>query len=183
MRAPKEFLRKKNHCLNKKGYFFVVDAIIAITIVLLGMFLLFSTGSRSFDQDQPLQTLEDFTTIATAQTLSESTNAYYVNTLLPARVVPLSDMTPTEEIGYLLLKYNETGNVTYLNYASNFTASLFNESIEDRYGASLSINDTIIYSRPVAATSFNIARTTVLYVRMNETTLRGPVLSEVRLWN
>lgn len=168
--------------MNKGGYFFVVDAVIALTIVLLGVFLLFSANARHFDQDQPLETLEDFVTISGARTLSESTNSYYVNTLLPARVVPFPDATPLEEVAYLLLKYGETGNITYLYHAGNFSAALFNESIESRYGAALIINGTTIYSRSVQAEQFSMSRTTVLFVRMNETALRGPVLSEVQLW-
>lgn len=174
--------RIHSHRFSRKGYFFVIDATVAITIVLLGIFLLFSSGASSFSQEQPLTSLEDFVTLSGARSLAESTNNYYTGTLLPARVVPLPDMTPLEEVGYLLFRYNETGNVTYLHYASNFTASLFNDSIEARYGASLTVNGTLVYRRAAEPSSFNIGRTTVLYVRMNETAIKGPVLSEVQLW-
>jgi uncharacterized membrane protein len=167
---------------SRKGYFFVIDSIVALTIVLLGIFLLFSTGSSSFNLEQPLSTLEDFASITMARPLSESTNNYYVTELLPAGLVPFPDATPMEEIAYLVQRSIESGDPLFAEYAENYSRALIDEALERRYGAELIINGTSVFARDNPQTLFNMGRQGVLYIRMDDSTVRGPVVAEVRLW-
>jgi hypothetical protein len=170
--------------VNKKGYFFVVDAIIASTILLFGLFILFGSSIRMPEDTQPLTTTEDFTSILLYQPLSQSTNPYYTAVLLSTPgLVNNQDATPLEELGYLMYKYNQTNNVVYLQHAQNFASSLMNESLEKRYGASIYLNNTLVYNRSTARTTFQFSRATVVYVRVGTTQAIGPYPGEVQLWS
>jgi hypothetical protein len=170
--------------VSKKGYFFVIDAIIASSILLFGLFILFGSSIRVPEDRQPLVTTEDFTSILLYQPLSSSTNEYYTRVLLPGQNLVINqDATPLEEIGYLVYRYNQTNDPVYLRHAENFASSIMNESLERRYGASIYLNKTLVFNRTLQRNSFQFSRITVVYIRTNNTNVIGPVLAEVQLWS
>jgi hypothetical protein len=168
--------------VGRRGYFFVVDAALASIVLFFGIFLLYSMHIEQPESTQPLTTAEDFITLLNYQQLSESTNTYYVQTLLPNRLVLYPDVTPLEEIGYLLIEYNRTGNVTYKEHAYNFTVSLVDEAIDPQYGVALYYSGTLVYNRTIPQNNYLISRPLFIYVRYNLTTLYGPVPGEVQVW-
>ncbi len=46
--------------VGKRGYFFVIDAIVAATILLFGLFILFGSSVRTQQDLQPFVSIEDF---------------------------------------------------------------------------------------------------------------------------
>lgn len=165
----------------RKGYFFVVDAIIASTVLLFGVFLLFGSAIRATDQTQPLSSAEDFAAIILNTPMSGSQNQYYLTMLLPQNIVAFPDATPLEEVGYLIIKWNQTSNITYLSHAENFTESLI-DSLDSRFGVAVYFNGTRIADRAVPETTVRITRPILLFIRMNESAVIGPVTGEVWLW-
>lgn len=167
--------------VGKRGYFFVVDSIIAATILLFGLFYLFTTIASTPAQTQAFRTADDFAAILLYQQLWQSTNTYYTTTLMQQGLVPYPDNTAFEELGYLFYKPSSQCP-TCLNHTYNFSQSLIDESLDTRFGAAIYINNTLIYSRDVAKTTVLFSRGVIIYTRMNSTTLIGPVIGEVQLW-
>ena len=167
--------------LGRKGYFFVVDAIIAATILLFGLLYLFGTGVSSPSYAQTYTATEDFASILLYTSLTTSTNSYYLSTLLPANVVPYPDATPIEEIGYLL-EVNPATCPSCASYATPFAQSLMDDTLEQRYGGAIYVNNTLVYSRNIPQKTVFINRSVIVYVRYNATILLGPVRGDVLVW-
>jgi hypothetical protein len=165
----------------KKGYFFVIDAILAAIVLMLGIFILYSTAVRAPSTEPQFLRAEEFATTLTS-TGATVGNTYYQGVLLPGGLVPYTDVSPLEELGYLLIKYQDTGDVSYLSYAGNYSESLMNDSLETYQGSAIVVNGTLLYARPLGREEFFLNRTLLAYVRMNATRLEGPLLAEVHLW-
>jgi hypothetical protein len=167
--------------LNNRGYFFVVDAMLAAIILAIGLFILYSTSIRAAPVDQSLSLIEDFSTLLGSTEIASTTNTYYLNTLLPNNLVLYPDETVFEELGYLSVL--SSTDPSYAVYASTYAESLMNSSLDARYGSAIVINGSTLYSRPIAKSSFFLNRSTLVYVRMNDTTVYGPLIAEVHIWS
>lgn len=167
--------------LNRRGYFFVIDAIIAATILLLGIFVLLGASVEKPAGTQSITTADSFATLIGDTPLSSSTNSYYESTLLTKNLVPFADATPIEEIGYLVLS-NNSSCPSCASYAENFSLSLIDEAIDSQYGVAIAFNGTVVALRDRPQRVFYIARPLLVYVRLNSTDVVGPVVAEVRLW-
>lgn len=164
---------------SRRGYFFIIDAIIASTVLFAGLFVIFSGGFTTPDSLQPTLALEGLVTSIGITPLSETVDPYYLSDLLPNGLVLYPDATPLEEIVYLRQK--DCGSVNCTDHARNYTRSLFETTIGPQYGAELRLDDEIVYTHGQAPRSYLIARPVIVYAR-NETTVIGPVIAEVRLW-
>lgn len=165
----------------RRGYFFVIDAIIAATILLFGLFIIFGSGIRTTETQQPFIAAEDFSSLVLDKSLATSTNSYYVTILLPAGLVPYPDATPMEEIAYLMERDPLTC-FSCASYAANFSRSLIDEALDSHYGVAIVYNGTTVYSRTVPKNDLFLSRPSIVYTRMNMTTVIGPVTGEVQVW-
>jgi hypothetical protein len=166
--------------MNRRGYFFVVDAVIASVILFVGLFALFGGGARSEDSVQPLATIEDTLQTLGTQPVSATLDPYYTGTLLPAGLVPYPEATPLELITYL--NVTDCGDPYCDEHAYNYTRSLFTTTLGSEYGAYLIINDSKIYQQDHDQ-RYLLTRSFVVYTRVNDTNYTGPLVAELALWN
>lgn len=166
--------------MNRRGYFFVVDAVIASVILFVGLFALFGGGVRSDDNVQPLATIEDLLQTLGTQPVSATLDPYYTGTLLQAGLVPYPEATPLELITYL--NVTDCGDPYCDEHAYNYTESLFQTTLGSEYGASLTINGSLIFEQD-RDKRYVLTRSFVVYVRVNDTNYTGPLVAEMALWN
>jgi hypothetical protein len=166
--------------LNRRGYFFLVDAVIASLILFGGLFVLFSSGTQTEDSVQPLATIEDVLGTLATQPVSATLNPYYVDELLPQGLVPYPAATPLELVAYLNI--TDCGNPYCDDYAVNYSRSLFASALGPEYGYELRINGSRLAYADTQK-RYQLARTFVLYVRTSDTEYVGPLEAEVYLWN
>jgi len=164
---------------SRKGYFFIIDAVIASMVLFAGLFVIFSGAFTTQDTLQPLVALEDIVTTMAITSVSSSVNEYYITELLPAGLVLFPDATPIEQITYLLQKDCSPMNCT--SHAENYTRSLFESSVDRQYGVQLTIDGRVVQRYGPANQRYVLARSIVIYAR-NETGVIGPLIGEVQLW-
>ena len=166
--------------MNRRGYFFVIDAIIASVILFAGLFVLLGGGVHKEDTVQPLATVEDLLSTLATQPVSSTLDPYYTGMLLPNGLVPYPEMTPLEEIVYL--NYSACGVPDCDGHAVNYTRSLLSNTLGPDYGAEISINGTVLATQPHTQ-RYLLVRGFVVYARINDTAVVGPIPAEVRLWS
>jgi len=166
--------------MNRRGYFFLIDAVIASVILFVGLFALFGGGVRTESTVQPLATIEDLLGTLASQPISSNLDPYYTSTLLPKGLAPFPELTPLEQIVYL--NYTVCSDAYCDEHAANYTKSLLLTTLGSDYGAQISINGSVI-ARQEHPQRYLIVRGFVVYAKLNETVMIGPLPAEVQLWS
>jgi hypothetical protein len=167
--------------MKRDAYFFIVDAIIASLVLFAGLFALFATGTVDTNRVQPLATLDDLVTTLAVTPIAQTVDPYYQDVLLREGLVPYPDATPLEEITYLLFTNRSGVNTT--DHAHNYTRSVLANALGEDYGASLAINGTLVATHPHERQRYVLVRLVIVYARLNETVVVGPLLAEVHVWS
>ncbi len=89
---------------NKKAYFFTLDALLAITVMILGFILVFSAGSKVPSTAQLNYYAEDLMTLMSSTKIYEINNVY-VDELYEAGDITNRDFTILEQAGEFYYKF------------------------------------------------------------------------------
>jgi hypothetical protein len=168
-------------CLRKKGYYFIIDAIIGSTIIFLSLMIIISDNSKPARIQYNYEMAEEFSTFVLNTKLEDVSNPY-ITQLITAREINNTKLTIMEQIN--LFYYQGK-----IGYAGNITHNLTESLVPEKYGFSYSIkNDTTttkIYSRrdsELNTANVIIASKKVTFLQINSTTMFGPAMVEIKIW-
>jgi hypothetical protein len=165
----------------KKGYFYIIDALIASIILFVTIILIISAGGRSPSKVQPYATLISFVSLMTDKELRDL-NIFTVQKYRETGIINDTTVTLLEQITYWQY-FSETGCTICKTYQYNVTQELA-KNINDVYGVKILLNGTLIYNRSISTENNSLIHLTSQRISMVvvNTTLYGPVLFEVSLW-
>jgi len=168
--------------MNKRGYFFIVDALIGATILFVTIMILVNSGTSEDTTVQPFTTLNTYVQLLYATELRDL-NTDFVSEYITDGNISDNKNTIVEQLTvwhYL----NSTGCTDCLNYSKNIVEEL-SGTIEPTYGISVLLNGTLLYNRSVDLrneSSIHLTTSRVSIAIINETAFYGPLIFEVSLW-
>lgn len=168
--------------MEKRGYFFTLDAIIGLTMLAIGIFLFYSV-STPFPTlySQPLSLSQDILDALAQIKLYEFNNAF-IDELRATENIKRMDNTVLEQIAIFYLESKINPNK--LTLASRLVEELVKGSVPQQYGFNLKIEDELIYETSAISARTDIitsSKTMVMGVISKASTF-GPLTAEVNVW-
>lgn len=172
---------------NKKGFFFILDALLALTVVSVGVFLLVSSYSFTPTRPQTEVILEDVYTYLSDTEIQELNDPYagIGGELWNTRVITEQENTLMEQIGELHAKGDDAITEAFIDAAVS-------DLIPPQFRLQVAVDGDSVYpdtedqaligSRE--RTPLLLAKSTVVYGLLNLTTqeLWGPSTVTVSVW-
>lgn len=162
---------------NKKGYFFIIDALIGSTIAVITLMLLLNANQHTQPVQSKYTLAEEFSTFITNNRI-EDLNDPYIYNLTSNGYITNTKNTIMEQI---TLFYYE-GN---LSFAANLTKDIADSVLAAKNGFSYSIGNTTIYSRGeerLNNSKLVVTSKKMTYMNANSTAMYGPQITEIRIW-
>lgn len=177
----------------RKGYFFVLDAFLAMSILVLGILIVYSFRSYSPSQVQPLLLADDVMESLSSNKVGDlagniSGPGIYVQGLISDGDIPTMQNTLLEQIGEFYALDNDA-------LCRSFTANITDMLIPSQYGFALYVNVTnhslntndfkvIVNNISVQQDESSMLVTSKRIVAgiVNETVMWGPFIMEARIW-
>lgn len=173
--------------LKKKGYFFIIDALFALTIIVIGTFLIISSYIK-VPQSAPVGFLADDLLAFLANTKIKDLNNPYAGVggeLWGQGLINDEDNSLLQQIGIFY-------KIDKLDIANNFINSVTIGVVPSQYRYEVWIDDILLYPQPQTGEHLKSKKTTELLLTskqiafgvMNTTTseIFGPYKAEVFLW-
>jgi len=167
--------------LNRKGYYFIIDALIGSTIIFLSLMIIIGGNAKPPRVQYNYEMAEEYSTFLLTTPLEDLSNPY-VDDLIESGEINNTKLTIMEQIN-LFYYNNKSSNATRL--IENLTEPL----VPQKYGFSYTImNDTTnttIYTRNninINEAKIIIASRKITFLQINSTTMFGPALAEVKIW-
>jgi len=164
----------------KKGYFFSLDAFVAIIIIGLGIYMAFFTSSSAAPKTNIFVLTEDIVNYMTSTKIYEINDDIYpyIKYLKNNDIITDNSNTLMEQIGefYVTNKMIEAGN-----FAQNLTRNV----VSRRYSYQILINNTNIYNETLTNQStalLLISSKAIVMGMLNHSVSWGPLDGEVRVW-
>lgn len=181
----------------RKGYFFLLDAFLAMSVLVLGMLIVYSFRSYSPSQVQPIllaaDVMESLSSNKVGDLAGEVSGAgFYVQSLLNNGNITTMQNTLLEQIGEFYALNNT-------ELARDFTRNITNVLVPSQYGFMLYIHDDptdpdySIYSVdfnvtvndglvPPNESSMLVTSKRIVSGIINGTVMWGPFIMEARVW-
>ncbi|KYK27086.1 hypothetical protein AYK26_00100 [Euryarchaeota archaeon SM23-78] len=170
--------------MNKRGaYFFVIDALIAGSVIFLSLILIFTTHTMVPDPTPTLRMVEDYTDFLITTKVREFQGPY-VKSLTEDRNITNLDNTLLEQLTEFYY-YNESGIKDTSIIMNNYIQEISQGIIPDHRNFAISMNNTLLYSRvnrPIGDSKLVLSSRKISFKRINETFIYGPVVAEVKIW-
>lgn len=170
----------------KKGYFFIIDAIIALFVLMIGITLVVS--SYSFQQPTRQLELLDSDILVTLQTQIKNNGNLYCG--IGGELMQPWDMNITDAENTYLQQFgefyyrNETGDCDFCNELIETCAQQLFPDIFP-YSLNLTINDESVFyidNSDLSSATLIIPRKDIVFGTYNQQAY-GPYLVEVTMWN
>lgn len=176
--------------MKKRGFFFTLDVIIAMVILVVGFVLIWANILTETEQRQPFfyaQTLID--TLSTSSNLDVSNNNLYIQQLIIDGNITDYDMPVLEQIILFYKNKNKPSAQPWeKEMLFNFTQAVAKRVVVRQYSFALTINEELIYNESTLATPLQnqsevlISAKKLLVLVTDQSDLSGPYLAEVRVW-
>lgn len=162
--------------MKKRGYFFTLDAFIGLTILAVGMMLLFTSYSYEPYYEQPASLSQNIIDSLSQIRIYEINNEY-VKGLIDSGTIKNTDNTALEQIAIFYVT-NE------LALATQLTEAIISDSVSEQHDFNFKIEGNLIYGTPdIAEGSKVVASSKALVVGViSRTTMFGPLKAEVNVW-
>jgi hypothetical protein len=171
--------------LKKRGYYFVIDALVGSTIIFLTLMMLLNGGARPTKIQYNYEMAEEYSTFILKTPLQDLNNPY-VNQLILNKNINDTTLTIIEQID-LFYYYND------MTHASAMIQNITEPLISSKYGFSYSIitefgnitNVTNIYTRSpldIKDAKIVIASKKITFIQINSSTMFGPAMTEIKIW-
>jgi len=171
----------------KKGYYFIIDALIGSTIIFLSLLVIINGGVKPTKIQYNYEMAEEYNTFILTTKIQDLQNPYVKN-LYNLGIITDKSLTIMEQVDLFYYK-NTTLSQTYARkMIENLTESL----IPDKYGFSYSIIDgattTDIYNNTdksvanIEDAKIVIASRKITFVQINSSTMFGPAMTEIKIW-
>ena len=164
----------------KRGYYFVIDALIGSTIIFLTLMVLLNGGAKQNKIQYNYEMAEEYNAFILTTQIQDLNNPY-VNKLIADKNINDTTLTIMEQVD--LFYYNND-----ITHANEMIQNLTEPLISPKYGFSYSIinnteianTTTIIYSRaPININNANIVISSkkITYIQINSSTMFGPAMT------
>ncbi len=176
---------------NKRGYFFTLDAFVAISILIIALVLFLNLNVAKGKGEQRIATVQDYASFMMNEKVSEYKEQSFLKTKSNSEyafLFPNPDYSLLEEISYVYF-YNSThACADRCNYVlKEIFDSVRKGAIPPGFGVEVFLNDesNVIYSSSVrnkeSARDFIVLRKAVL-LNTPEGEIYGPALVGVGVW-
>jgi len=162
--------------MKKRGYFFTLDAFIAVGIITAGLFLIFVSSSHRPFQEQAVFFADDLMNGLARQTLRD-TNEPYIQQLRRDGNISNLDITLFEQLGDFYVRRS-------FDQAAKLAEAVTKDRVPPQYGYAIRINGTELYAAGVLlnTTPLLVRSKTIISGISNSTEFWGPLEAEVRVW-
>jgi hypothetical protein len=168
---------------NKRGYFFTLDAFVAMGVIIVGLVLIFSLRSEPTENTQTEFFSRDMVSLFASTSIYEMNNEY-VDELKANHTITNTHYTVLEAVGEMVF-LNKTD--TARNLVANITVGI----VPENYGFELILDNQSVYVRNVADEDFyaspgryNVLMTSkrIISGEINRSIMWGPLKAELRVW-
>lgn len=162
--------------MQKRGYFFTIDAFVAILILVMGILLVLSIqNSRPYDT-QALFISQDLMT-SLSSTNVRDINQPYINALRGNGTITNFDNSVMEQAAEFYVTNQD-------DISREFIKSALSTIVPSQYGYRVVINNEVLYNTSTPALDINVLTTskTIVYGTLNRTILWGPYTVELTTW-
>lgn len=178
---------KKRCKLNKQGYFFIIDSILALAVLVIGGFLIFSSYVKVPVKEDATALAESMMDFFSNTKIKDLNNAYagLGGELWKQGKITNAENTLLQQLGEFYAKND-------LVTAESFIREITQNSIPPEYLFEFRINNGVLYprspspgySQSKAATNVLIPSKKIVYGALNRETgdLFGPYGAEVMVW-
>jgi len=167
--------------MNKRGaYFFVIDALIASSIILLSLIIIFTTYSLRPESSPTLRMVDDYTDFLITTKVKDLGVKNFTE-FVETYNITNQDNTLMEQ---LTEYYYHTDKDTMWNFTREISKGAKGIIPEQRNFA-VYINHTLIYTRnstPAQKADLMLSSKKLSFKRINQTYVYGPVILEVKIW-
>nr|MCK4930400.1 hypothetical protein [Nanoarchaeota archaeon] len=169
--------------MNKRGaYFFVIDSLIAGSIIFLSLIIIFTTHSLRPEAGPTLRIVGDYTNFLINVKVREFQGDYVQSLVDDGNITDL-DNTLLEQLTEFYY-YNESGKDT-TTIMANFIKEVSQGIIPEQRSFAVYMNKTRIYNKtntPLQEAGLVLNSKKISFKRINETYIYGPVILEVKVW-
>ena len=168
--------------MNKRGaYFFVIDALIASSVIALSLIIIFTTHNLRHETTPTLRMVEDYSDFLIDTKVRNFQGSYRDKLVSDGNITNL-DNTLIEQLTefYFLNKTRDTTTIMW-----NFTKEITYGVVPSQRSVSLSINDTVIFSRqniPPENAELRLSSKKISFKKINSSYVYGPVIVGVSIW-
>ncbi len=169
--------------MKKRGYFFTLDSFIATSIIVIGIALvLFARSNKPYEMQTSVLSQDVIGTTYSVKIYELSDNSY-LNELIENGNITRFENTVLQQIGeFCYREMNET--------ATNFTEKVFIRVIPSTYNFQILIINTtnhVLFNytsdkRTVEDSELIISYKNLIFGQLDNSTMWGPYLAEVRTW-
>ena len=170
--------------MDKRGaYFFVIDAMIAGTIIVMSLILIFSSHTTRTESNPTIRMLGEYFSFI-SNTEVRNFQGSYVQSLINDSNITGRDNTLLEQlIEFYYINQSSPRDTSAI--MANFLQEINNGVIPDYRSLAFYINDTLIYQAQFIApdeAELGLNMKKISFKRINDTYIYGPVIVEVRVW-
>ncbi|MBU0665950.1 MAG: hypothetical protein ABIC91_04700 [Nanoarchaeota archaeon] len=164
--------------MKKRGsYFFVLDALIGGSILLLSLVVIFSSYLNTPKLKQSYTLSDDIMTFMLNTKVEEYITTYSLK-LIRNKNITNTKNTLFEQIA--IFHYEEKNEL-----ATNYTRDIIQTVLPEQYGIMYSINESEIYNRSIDRynkSRFLLSSRKMTFFKINQTSVYGPTITEVQIW-
>ncbi len=167
--------------MHKKAYFFTLDAFIATSVIVIGIVLINLAYANKPYEMQTAFLSQDVIDTASSIKVYEVSDNEYVNNLIGNGNITNPTNTVLEQVGeFCYRNMNDT--------ATNFTKEVFLKIIPSEYNFQLLIKDgnNLLFNytngRNMETSRVLISSKNIIFGQIDDSTMWGPYISEVRTW-
>ena len=167
--------------MHKKAYFFTLDAFIATSVIVIGIVLINLAHTNKPYEMQTAFLSQDVINAASSIRIYELSDNEYVNNLRAEGNITNPTNTVLEQVGEFCYRGMN-------NTAGNFTEKVFLKTIPQEYNFQLLIKEgnNILFNytkgRNMEKSRVLISSKNIIFGQINDATMWGPYMSEVRTW-
>ncbi len=169
----------------KKAYFFTLDAFIATSVIVIGIVLINLAHTNQPYEMQTTFLSQDIIDSASSIRIYELSDNEYVNNLIEEGNITNIQNTVLEQLGEFCSRDMNDMNYT----AINFTEKVFLKTMPQEYNFQLLIikdGSNILFNytkgRNMEKSRVLISSKNIIFGQINDATMWGPYMSEVRTW-
>ena len=193
---------KKRFFLNKKAYFFLIDALLALGVIAVGTAMVFTLYTNVPSKEQPAILSDDLMDFFANNKIKDVNNEYVSlgGTLWETEgqpggicngeeLIANGENTLLQQVAIFYEKSLGNGNSCYLDLVKKFILKLTENTLPTQYGFEFWMDDQLLY--PETEQTVSKSKTKVLipskkiaYGIMNQETgdMFGPYNAEVLVW-
>ena len=180
-------MKKRSNSINKRGYLFLLDSIIALGVLIIGGFLVYASYAKVPSKEEPKLLSETTMNFFANTKISDTNNAYagFNGQLWRQGNITNDDNTLLQQIGEFYAK-------NQLDTAEKFIANITENTIPVQYLFEFRMNNQLLYPRNSSQEHLNSKQSSSVlipsrklvsgYLNQETGDLYGPYAAEVLVW-